>query len=102
MPDFFFKLHPPRTSFPADMTSEEQALVHEHVAYWEAELGRSVLTFGPVMAPDGVFGMGIVCLPDEEAARSFAAQDPVIRGARGFRYDIFPMQAARPGGADNT
>jgi hypothetical protein len=101
MPDFFFKLHPPRASFPGDITAEEQAVIAEHVAYWEAELGRSVLTFGPVMAPDGVFGMGVVSLPDEAAAQSCAAQDPVISSGRGFRYDVFPMQAARPPRAGN-
>ena len=98
MPDFFFRLHAPRATFPGDITPAESVLVHDHVAYWEAQLGQAVLTFGPVFAPEGVFGIGIAQFPDESAAKDFAGGDPLIRGEAGFRYDVHPMQAARPSG----
>ncbi len=98
MQDFFFRLHTPRATFPGDITPEESALVHDHVAYWEAELGGSVLTFGPVYAPEGVFGIAVARFANEGAAKEFAAGDPLIRAECGFRYDIHPMQAARANG----
>jgi uncharacterized protein YciI len=94
MQHFFFKLIPPRTSFATDMTEEERALADEHVGYWEPHLGHAVLVFGPVFAPQGLFGIGIAQFADEDQARAFAANDPIIKANAGFTYEIHPMQAA--------
>ncbi len=99
MSHFFFKLIPPRTTFATDMSEEEGALMHAHVGYWEPQLGRAVVVFGPVFAPQGIFGVGIARFEDEEQARAFAANDPAIKGNAGFTYEIHPMQAAT---ADNA
>ena len=94
MAHFFFKLLPPRRSFPQDMTEAERELMRRHASYWQEMLDKGrVLVFGPVFDPKGPYGAGIANLADEAAARSFAADDPVIKADCGFTYDICPMAA---------
>ena len=51
---FFFKLVPPRPSFPQDMTEAEGELMKRHAAYWQSLLDQGfVLVFGPVLDPKG-------------------------------------------------
>ena len=58
---YFFKLIPPRPTFIQDMTDEERRLMEEHGRYFQEHFpaGR-VLLFGPVMATDVAFGLGIL------------------------------------------
>ena len=94
MAHFFFKLLPPRPGFPQDMTEEERELMQRHANYWQTMLDKGlVLVFGPVLDPKGPYGAGIANLADDAAARSFAADDPVIKADCGFTYDICPMAA---------
>jgi uncharacterized protein YciI len=91
---FFFKLLPPRPSFPQDVTEAERELMVRHAAHWQSLLDKgSVLVFGPVLDPKGPYGAGIATFADDVAARSFAASDPVIKADCGFTYDICPMAA---------
>jgi uncharacterized protein YciI len=95
MPHFLLKLIPPRPSFPADITEEEQKLMAAHVSFWGGLVESDVaLVFGPVFDPNGVYGLAIMKATDEEEARAISARDPVIAADRGFRYDIHLMQAA--------
>jgi uncharacterized protein len=72
---FFFKLVPPRPSFPQDMTEAEGELMKHHAAYWQSLLDKGfVLVFGPVLDPKGPYGAGIATFADDETARSFAAE----------------------------
>ncbi len=94
MPHFFLKLIAPRPTFAMDMSAEEKAMMGEHAAYWKSKLdGGDVVVFGPVMDPHGPYGMGIVTMPDEAAARAFADADPAIKSGRGFACEIYPMRA---------
>ena len=94
MAHFFFKLLPPRPSFPEAMTEAERELMQRHASYWQTMLDKGfVLVFGPVFDPKGPYGAGIANLADDAAARSFAADDPVIKANCGFTYDICPMAA---------
>lgn len=95
MKHYFLKLLPPRPSFPGDMTPEEGQLMQAHVGYW-AGLGAAggVVVLGPVADPRGVFGMGVLQLPDEADPAALTADDPVIRAGAGFRYEIYPMPSA--------
>jgi hypothetical protein len=89
---FLLRLIAPRTSFAADMTPEESALMKVHGEYWRAKLDEGVaVAFGPVLDPAGAWGLGLLRAPDESAVRAFIAEDPVIRAQRGFRYEILPM-----------
>ena len=89
---YFFRLKPPRATFPADMTPAEGALMREHVAYWTdlSKQGR-VVAFGAVADPKGSFGIGILQLPDGDDAQALGANDPVIRAGIGFGMEVHPM-----------
>jgi len=50
---YFFKLIPPRPTFPQDISDEETRLMNEHGQYFHEQFtaGR-VLLYGPVMAKE--------------------------------------------------
>lgn len=89
---YFFKLIPPRPTFPADITAQEKALMNEHSAYFAEQFDAGkLLLYGPVMAPDGAFGVGILEVADEAEARQFAESDPSVRAGLN-RWEIYPMR----------
>jgi hypothetical protein len=89
---YLLRLIAPRPTFAADMTAEEAALMQEHGAYWRRRLDEGLaVAFGPVLDPAGAWGLGLIRVEDDAAARAFTTEDPVIRAARGFRYEILPM-----------
>jgi len=89
---FFLKLIPPRPTFATDITPEEQALMAQHGAYCQKEFeAGKLLAYGPVMAPDGAFGMGILEVADEAEARKFGENDPSVLGGLN-RFAIYPMR----------
>jgi uncharacterized protein len=91
---FFLKLIGPRPTFAMDMNESEKNLMHEHFLYWKSRQDQGdVLVFGPVMDPKGPYGMGILSVPDEGAARGFAAADPAMKANIGFACEIYPMRA---------
>jgi uncharacterized protein YciI len=94
MPHFFLKLIAPRPTFAMDMNDDERTLMREHATYWKSrqDLGE-VVVFGPVLDPNGPYGMGVVSAQDEAGARAFADADPVIKSGTGFRCEISPMRA---------
>ncbi|MGH9482075.1 MAG: YciI family protein, partial [Terriglobales bacterium] len=80
-PKFFvFRLLSPRPTFPADMTAEEGAAMQRHGAFW-ARLTRDgkVVVVGPVLDPAGPWGLAVVRVADESAARELEAADPIIQ-----------------------
>ena len=58
---YLSRLSPPRPSFLADMTPDEQALMRAHQEYWRAyvEVGR-VAAIGAVADPAGAWGVAII------------------------------------------
>jgi hypothetical protein len=89
---FFVKTQNPRPTFHLDMTVDERALMQQHVAYWseQAVLGVAIV-FGPVMDPQGVYGIGVYKVEDEAEIRRLIEHDP----ANGLqRYDVLPMPRA--------
>jgi hypothetical protein len=89
---FFCRLNAPRATFGQDMTPDEARLMQEHAVYWRDWMAQGkVVTFGVVGDPAGVFGIGVIEVDDDAEARRLADGDPVIRAARGFRYDVHPM-----------
>jgi len=91
---FYLKLVPPRATFPADITKEEQALMAQHSAYCQQhfEAGK-LLLFGPVMAPQAAFGVGILEVADEAEARQLCENDPSVRAGMN-RFELYPMRVA--------
>ncbi|HKO05836.1 MAG TPA: YciI family protein [Candidatus Acidoferrales bacterium] len=89
---YFFKLIPPRPTFPQDITDQEILLMKEHALYFREQFAAGrVLLYGPVMAKDGTFGLAILEVADESEARHFGENDPSVR-ARLNRFEIYPMQ----------
>jgi uncharacterized protein len=89
---FFCKLHPPRQSFLADMTTDERAVMASHAEYWKEWMAKGhVVAFGVVGDPAGVYGVGLVEFDDAAAVHEFTSNDPTIRSDRGFRWEVLPM-----------
>ena len=75
----------------------ECAVMQRHVAYWQDLLNRDVaLAFGPVLDPEDPWGLGLLDLEDEQAARGIGASDAAVETGT-CRYEIVPMQLVRPG-----
>jgi len=66
--------------------------MNEHSAYFAEQFDAGkLLLYGPVMAPDGAFGVGILEVADEAEARQFAESDPSVRAGLN-RWEIYPMR----------
>jgi len=93
-PHYYFKLIPPRTTFMQDMTDEERALMEQHGAYFQRQFDAGkVLLYGPVMAPEGGFGLGVLEVQSEAEAREFGENDPSVRAGLN-RFEFCPMRVA--------
>jgi uncharacterized protein len=91
---YFFKLIPPRPTFPRDITEDERKLMDQHAAYFQSQFeAGTVLLYGPVMARDGAFGVGILEVEDEAEARRFGEGDPSVRAGMN-QWEIYPMRVA--------
>jgi uncharacterized protein YciI len=91
---YLFKLIPPRPTFPQDMTDEEKILMNEHGVYFQRQFDAGkLLLYGPVMAPEGAFGLGILEVADEVEARQFGENDPSVRAGLN-RWELYHMQVA--------
>jgi uncharacterized protein len=94
MPHFFLKLIGPRPTFAMDMNDAEKKLMDKHFLYWKARQDQGeVLVFGPVLDPNGPYGMGVVSVADEAAAHALAAADPAMKANMGFKCEIHSMHA---------
>ncbi len=92
---FLYKLIPPRATFAMDMTDEEQDIMKAHADYWIdlTEKGTAIL-FGPVLDPNGVWGLAIMEVEDETQARTIATNDPSIT-ARLNTFGLYPMKVSK-------
>jgi uncharacterized protein YciI len=92
---FMLRLLPPRSTFPFDITDEERRVMAEHAAYLKGLLDEGVLVAaGPVHEPKGVWGLGLIELDDPGRLDSIQSNDPAVRSALGFRYEVFPLLSA--------
>ena len=92
---YFFKLIPPRETFPYDITEGETRLMEEHSRYFDAEFAAGrLLIYGPVMATGGAFGLAVLEVENEAEARRFGESDPSVKG--GFnRFRNIPYAGVR-------
>ena len=88
---FFLKLNPPRPTFMMDMSTDEKAIMQQHVAYWMELLNQGIaIVFGPVLDPKGGYGAGVVSVDNVEHLQQIIASDP----ANGLNnYEYYPMKA---------
>jgi hypothetical protein len=89
---FFIRTNNPRPTFNLDMTPEERTIMNSHVAYHSEKARQGIaIVFGPVMDPQGVYGIGVYQVQDEAEMRSLLEHDP----ANGLlQYEVLPMAAA--------
>jgi uncharacterized protein len=88
MPHYFCKLKPPRTTFITDMSADEAQLMRAHREYWTPRVETGVVVaMGPVVDPDGGYGVAIVEAASEAALEAMQGADPVIAHGRGFAYE---------------
>jgi uncharacterized protein len=91
---YFFKLIPPRTTFPYDITEEERRLMDEHSRYFQEHFAAGrLLIFGPVMAPGGAFGLAVLEVENEVEARQFGEGDPSVKAGLN-QFEFYPMRVA--------
>jgi uncharacterized protein YciI len=89
---YFFKLIPPRPTFPHDITDEERRLMDEHSRYFQAQfVAGTLLLYGPVMATSGAFGLAILEVETEEEALRFGKDDPSVKAGLN-RFEFYPMR----------
>ena len=87
-------LLPSRPDFAQTMTEEERAIMGQHVAYWTEKMDHGkVIAFGPVLDPEGIYGLGIVMVDNEEELNSFIKNDPA---GQINQYKFFQMMAVVP------
>jgi uncharacterized protein YciI len=77
-----------------DMTDEERGIMQRHIAYWNGYMNKGmVLAFGPVLDPQGGYGLGIVEVENEQQMQDMIANDP----ANGLNtYEFYLMKAVTP------
>jgi uncharacterized protein len=93
---FLYRLLPPRPTFAQDMSPAEADVMKRHVAYWQDLLNRGVaLAFGPVLDPEDPWGLGLLDLEDEQAARAIGDTDPAVDTGT-CTYELVPMQLVKP------
>ena len=91
---YYCKLIPPRPTFPQDMTDEERLLMQQHALYCQEQFAAGkLLIYGPVMSPEGAFGLGVLEVADEAEAQQCWESDPSVRGGLN-RFEFYPMQVA--------
>jgi hypothetical protein len=89
---FFVKTQNPRPTFHLDMSTDERTIMNKHVAYWSEKAEKGIaIVFGPVMDPQGVYGIGVCQTRDEAEMNELIKNDPAI-GL--LKYDLFPMPRA--------
>jgi YCII-related domain len=54
------------------------------------------VAFGPVLDPEDPWGLGLLDLDDEQAAREIGQADPAVQTGT-CTYDVVPMELVRPG-----
>jgi uncharacterized protein YciI len=92
---FLYKLIPPRPTFAQDMTEAEAKVMQEHAAYWNGLTDRAIaVVFGPVADPKGVWGLAIVEVEDDAAARALGTNDPAMKAGLNFKLEVYPMPRA--------
>jgi uncharacterized protein YciI len=77
---FVLQLLPSRPDFDQTMNDEERAIMMKHLGNWTELMNKGkVVVFGPVMNPESVYGLGVICVDDEQEVKDFIANDPATK-----------------------
>ena len=89
---FHLRLVPPRPTFPHDASAKEMETMDRHADYWHRQAAAgTAIAVGPVFEGEGAWGMAVIEVEDERAARAVADADPVILADIGFQFRISSM-----------
>ena len=89
---FFCKFIPPRKDFLKTMSPDEAKLLKAHGDHLQQLLEQGkVVAHGPVVDPEGGFGLSLFHVNDENELLKLTSQDPMISAGVGARYNTFPM-----------
>lgn len=89
---FLLKLIPPRPDFALTMNETEKDLMQRHMMHWTTALqAGKIIAFGPVADPNGMYGLGIASIEDENEIDEFQKQDPAMHSNLGFKYERLMM-----------
>ncbi len=87
---FFVRTQNPRPTFHLDMTAEERAIMERHIAYCSEKAAQGIaIVFGPVMDPQGVYGIGVYQTQDETEMQDILEHDPA-KGLLEFEFFAMP------------
>jgi uncharacterized protein YciI len=93
---FFCKFILQRADFLKTMTPDEAKLLKSHGGYLQGLLEQGkVLAHGPVIEPQGGFGLSLFDVQDEKELSQLTDQDPMILAGVGAHYEMFPMLQLR-------
>jgi uncharacterized protein YciI len=91
---FVYKLIPPRPTFDQDMSEAEGEVMEKHFGYWQDVIDRGqVIVYGPVSDPSGTWGLAVLEVESDDAARKLAEADPAVSSGVST-FAIFPMAEA--------
>jgi len=77
---WLIRLIPPRPTFASDQTPAEKSAMQQHYAYWKDLNDKGICEFGgPVLDPNGAYGILVVRADTEDAARALGAADPSVK-----------------------
>ena len=94
---FLYRMLPPRPTFPGDMSPEEGEAMQRHFAYWQDLLQREVaVVYGPVQEQGGTWGLAVLDVEDEQAARGIGEGDPAVESGT-CTFEVAPMDLVRAG-----
>jgi len=90
-PQFYVRMIFPRPTFATDMTPQEHEQMVKHAAYWTEQFkAGKVLLLGPVMDPNGAFGV-VVLECTEAEAHALADGDPTVKSGMN-KVEVMPMR----------
>lgn len=76
---FLYKMYPPRPSFHLDQNENEAKVMQQHIDYWrELTNKKNAIVYGPVFDPNGIYGMAVIEVTNEEQAGEIVKNDPAI------------------------
>jgi YCII-related domain len=94
---YLYRLQPPRPAFAQDMSEREAEVMGRHFAYWQDLMAREVaLAYGPVHDPADPWGLGLLDIDEEPAARAVGQDDPAVEAGI-CTFEVWPIDLARPG-----
>jgi uncharacterized protein YciI len=81
----------PRDDFLPTMTDQEKQWMAQHGAFLDDLLSQgTIVAHGPVMDPNGGYGVSLYRIADDQDIEAFTSQDPIVKNGAGH-YEHHPM-----------